>query len=152
MKGSLAACLGAAKMLAAAGARLRGDLVVAAVADEEYGSLGTSNLIEHVTTDAGTGLVHTAPAHGVDDFNIGKKYGLPVDNPVGDDGHFLQRTAPLPTEPLAAFLPRMVFSASAPTGAGKPSSRLPRFKRTRSMPHGGIRLPSCLPITPFAEL
>jgi isoleucyl-tRNA synthetase len=58
---------------------------------------------EHVTTDAGTGLVHTAPAHGVDDFNIGKKYGLPVENPVGDDGCFLQKTMPLPTGPLAGL-------------------------------------------------
>jgi acetylornithine deacetylase len=52
MKGSLAACIGAAKMLADAGVRLRGDLVVAAVADEEYGSLGTADLIEHVRVDA----------------------------------------------------------------------------------------------------
>ena len=58
---------------------------------------------EHVTTDAGTGLVHTAPAHGVDDFNIGKKYGLPVENPVGDDGRFLQKTLPLPAEALAGL-------------------------------------------------
>ena len=58
---------------------------------------------EHVTTDAGTGLVHTAPAHGVDDFNIGKKYGLPVENPVGDDGRFLQKTPALPTGPLAGL-------------------------------------------------
>ncbi|MBU3656828.1 MAG: isoleucine--tRNA ligase [Rhodocyclaceae bacterium] len=58
---------------------------------------------EHVTTDAGTGLVHTAPAHGVDDFNIGRKYGLPVENPVGDDGRFLQKTPPLPTGPLAGL-------------------------------------------------
>ncbi len=40
----------------------------------------------HVTTDSGTGLVHTAPAHGVDDYNVGTKYGLPVENPVGDGG------------------------------------------------------------------
>ena len=58
---------------------------------------------EHVTTDAGTGMVHTAPAHGVDDFNIGKKYGLPVENPVGDDGRFLQKTLPLPGEALAGL-------------------------------------------------
>ncbi len=43
---------------------------------------------EHVTVDAGTGLVHTAPAHGVEDFVVGQRYGLPVDNPVGDDGCF----------------------------------------------------------------
>ena len=58
---------------------------------------------EHVTTDAGTGMVHTAPAHGVDDFNIGKKYGLPVENPVGDDGRFLQKTLPLPEAALAGL-------------------------------------------------
>ena len=43
---------------------------------------------EHVTLEAGTGLVHTAPAHGVDDYQVGLKYNLPVDNPVGDDGKF----------------------------------------------------------------
>jgi isoleucyl-tRNA synthetase len=43
---------------------------------------------EHVTTEAGTGLVHTAPAHGVDDYQIGLKYQLAVENPVGDDGKF----------------------------------------------------------------
>ena len=41
---------------------------------------------EHVTLDAGTGAVHTAPAHGQEDFAIGKSYGLPVDNPVGRTG------------------------------------------------------------------
>jgi isoleucyl-tRNA synthetase len=43
---------------------------------------------EHVTLDAGTGLVHTAPAHGLEDYAIGNKYNLPVDNPVDDDGRF----------------------------------------------------------------
>lgn len=43
---------------------------------------------DHVTMDAGTGAVHTAPAHGVDDYVVGRKYGLPVENPVGDDGRF----------------------------------------------------------------
>jgi acetylornithine deacetylase len=52
MKGSLAAQMAAAKALVDAGMKLRGDLVVAAVADEEYGSLGTADLIEHIRTDA----------------------------------------------------------------------------------------------------
>jgi acetylornithine deacetylase len=52
MKGSLAAQMAAAKALIDAGAKLRGDLVIAAVADEEYGSLGTADLIKHVRTDA----------------------------------------------------------------------------------------------------
>ncbi len=43
---------------------------------------------EHVTLEAGTGLVHTAPAHGLDDYVVGSRYNLPVDNPVDDDGRF----------------------------------------------------------------
>lgn len=52
MKGSLAAQIAAAKALADAGTKLRGDVVIAAVADEEYGSLGTADLVKHIRTDA----------------------------------------------------------------------------------------------------
>jgi acetylornithine deacetylase len=58
MKGSLAACMAAAKALVDSGVRLRGDVLVAVVADEEYGSLGTSDLIEHVKVD---GAIVTEP-------------------------------------------------------------------------------------------
>lgn len=44
---------------------------------------------DHVTTEGGTGAVHTAPAHGTDDYIVGQKYGLEVYNPVGNDGVFL---------------------------------------------------------------
>jgi isoleucyl-tRNA synthetase len=47
---------------------------------------------DHVTLDAGTGAVHTAPAHGQEDFAIGQKYSLPVDNPVMGDGRFRDGT------------------------------------------------------------
>ena len=47
---------------------------------------------DHVTTDAGTGCVHTAPGHGVDDFNVGKQYGLEVYNPVGANGVYFEDT------------------------------------------------------------
>ena len=47
---------------------------------------------EHVTTEAGTGAVHTAPGHGQDDFVVGQRYNLPVDNPVGGNGCFLPDT------------------------------------------------------------
>ncbi len=43
---------------------------------------------DHVTLEAGTGAVHTAPAHGQDDFVVGARYGLEVDNPVADNGCF----------------------------------------------------------------
>jgi isoleucyl-tRNA synthetase len=41
---------------------------------------------DYITTEAGTGLVHTAPGHGVDDFNTGRKAGLPVLCPVDEGG------------------------------------------------------------------
>ena len=43
---------------------------------------------EHVTLTEGTGCVHTAPGHGPDDFDIGKKYGLPIFCPVDETGLF----------------------------------------------------------------
>jgi isoleucyl-tRNA synthetase len=43
----------------------------------------------HVTLDAGTGCVHTAPGHGADDFRVGQVYGLPPFNPVADDGTYV---------------------------------------------------------------
>jgi len=47
---------------------------------------------EHVTLESGTGAVHTAPGHGVDDYFMGLRYGLPIDNPVGADGRFAEGT------------------------------------------------------------
>ena len=49
-------------------------------------------LADHVTLDTGTGAVHTAPAHGLEDYRVGVQYGLPLDNPVGGDGRFLPDT------------------------------------------------------------
>ncbi|MDF2178230.1 isoleucine--tRNA ligase [Aliiglaciecola sp. CAU 1673] len=60
---------------------------------------------DHVTTDSGTGCVHTAPGHGVDDFNVGKQYDLEVANPVGANGVYLEDT------PL--FAGQHVFKANA---------------------------------------
>ena len=47
---------------------------------------------DHVTTEGGTGAVHTAPAHGTDDYIVGQKYDLEVYNPVGNDGKYLPDT------------------------------------------------------------
>jgi len=60
---------------------------------------------DHVTLDAGTGAVHTAPGHGLDDYVIGRRYHLEVENPVGGDGRFL------PSTPL--FAGEQVFDANA---------------------------------------
>ena len=43
---------------------------------------------DHVTDEAGTGFVHTAPSHGADDFEVGLKHGLEITDNVTDDGHF----------------------------------------------------------------
>jgi len=43
---------------------------------------------EYVTTEDGTGLVHTAPGHGLEDYMSGQKYGLAVYSPVMDDGRY----------------------------------------------------------------
>lgn len=45
---------------------------------------------DHVTLDAGTGCVHTAPAHGQEDYELGKMQGLEVDNPVNEKGVFFE--------------------------------------------------------------
>jgi isoleucyl-tRNA synthetase len=60
---------------------------------------------DHVTLDAGTGAVHTAPGHGLDDYNVGRRYGLEIENPVGGDGRFLPATA--------LFAGEQVFDANA---------------------------------------
>ena len=60
---------------------------------------------DHVTTEAGTGAVHTAPGHGQDDYIVGMKYGLAIDNPVGADGVFLSTTE--------LFAGEHVFNANA---------------------------------------
>ena len=49
---------------------------------------------DHVTLEAGTGAVHTAPGHGPDDYVIGQKYGIETANPVGPDGSYLPGTYP----------------------------------------------------------
>ena len=60
---------------------------------------------DHVTAEAGTGAVHTAPGHGQDDYVVGQRYGLPVENPVNSEGVFLADT------PL--FGGQHVFSANS---------------------------------------
>jgi len=60
---------------------------------------------DHVTLDAGTGAVHTSPGHGLEDYIVGLRYNLEIDNPVGGDGRFL------PSTPL--FAGEQVFDANA---------------------------------------
>ena len=52
---------------------------------------------EFVTADTGTGFVHIAPGHGLDDYNLGRAQGLPIYSPVNDDGA-LAHSGELPAE------------------------------------------------------
>jgi isoleucyl-tRNA synthetase len=59
---------------------------------EDFGPLGHSVLLgDFVTTEDGTGLVHTALAFGEDDFRLGEKYGMTLQNPVLPNGHYDER-------------------------------------------------------------
>jgi isoleucyl-tRNA synthetase len=63
-------------------------------------------LSPHVTLEQGTGLVHTAPGHGAEDYEIGQKYGLPTLAPVDDGGVF--------TSEAGQFAGQFVFKANKP--------------------------------------
>jgi isoleucyl-tRNA synthetase len=56
--------------------------------------LGRVVLGEHVTVDAGTGCVHTAPGHGADDFDMGRRHGLEVLSPVDGAGVLQEAAGP----------------------------------------------------------
>ncbi|NJR68078.1 MAG: isoleucine--tRNA ligase [Synechococcales cyanobacterium CRU_2_2] len=49
---------------------------------------------DYITTDSGTGLVHTAPGHGQDDYLVGQRYGLPILSPVDDAGNLTAEAGP----------------------------------------------------------
>jgi len=60
---------------------------------------------DHVTLEAGTGLVHTAPGHGQEDYEVGVKYGLEILNPVDGAGRF--------TEAAGKYAGKEIFAANA---------------------------------------
>ena len=63
---------------------------------------------DHVTVDSGTGLVHTAPGHGLDDYIVGLKYNLPVENPVGGNGVYLESAAVFAGEHIYKANPKII--------------------------------------------
>ena len=96
---------GPPRVLASAKGR---DLVDLAVATSPYpwAAGGRSRLVlgDYVTRDTGTGAVHTAPGHGMDDFLTGRRYGLPIVSPVDERGRF--------TKEIEAFAGRKVFESN----------------------------------------
>lgn len=63
---------------------------------------------EHVTADSGTGLVHTAPAHGVDDYHVGLQYQLPTENPVAGNGVYLPEAKVFVGEHIYKAQPKII--------------------------------------------
>ncbi len=84
---------------------------------------------EHVTVEAGTGLVHTAPAHGAEDYIVGQRYRLPVDNPVDDQGKFL------PSVPLVGGLGVWAANAVLTDALKANGTLLGMATLTHSYPH-----------------
>lgn len=68
------------------GAALEGITYMRPILTEETGTIIWG---DHVTLDAGTGAVHTAPGHGVDDYLVGQKFNIETLMPVNDDGRFM---------------------------------------------------------------
>lgn len=79
----------AKKLFSVKGNKLEGQLARHPFYDDRLTPLV---LADYVLLDEGTGCVHTAPGHGVDDFETGIKYGLEVLNPVDDRGYYVKNT------------------------------------------------------------
>ena len=84
---------------------------------------------DYVTLDQGTGIVHTAPGHGAEDFYTGQKYGLEIYAPLDDDGRYL--------EGLPEYKGKTVFEANAPVTAliEQRGALLAQGKLQHSYPH-----------------
>jgi len=86
------------------GAELEGLMLKHPVYDKQVPII----LGDHVTTESGTGAVHTAPGHGQDDFSVGLQYELEVYNPVGGNGCFLEDTPLFAGKPVFKANPEIV--------------------------------------------
>jgi isoleucyl-tRNA synthetase len=88
-----AACAGPLQLGSALGHSLKGAALEHVLLQHPFYERRVPVILgDHVTLDAGTGAVHTAPGHGYEDYVVGQKYGLAVDNPVGSDGRFVKGT------------------------------------------------------------
>ncbi|HZA66080.1 MAG TPA: isoleucine--tRNA ligase [Geminicoccaceae bacterium] len=84
---------------------------------------------DFVSAEEGTGLVHVAPSHGADDFELGAKHGLEVPDAVAEDGHY--------TDQVPLFAGTHVFKAAEPVIAAliESGALLARGKLVHSYPH-----------------
>lgn len=84
---------------------------------------------DYVTSDAGTGLVHTAPAHGLDDFMLGKKFNLPLEDIVNDNGTFVEKLPYFAGEHVFKVNPKVIEELQ------KVGNLIKAYKITHSYPH-----------------
>ena len=84
---------------------------------------------DHVTLEAGTGCVHTAPGHGQDDYVVGNKYGIQVFNPVDDRGLYREGTPHFAGEHIFKANERIIDFLD------EKGQLLSRSKLTHSYPH-----------------
>ncbi len=84
---------------------------------------------DHVTTESGTGLVHTAPAHGADDYIVSLRYDLPVTNPVGGNGVYLETAEVFIGEHIYKAQPKIIETLS------DSGHLLKHYKMEHSYPH-----------------
>ena len=96
-------------------------------------------LAAYVTLDTGTGVVHTAPGHGSDDFHTGVKYGLEIYAPVGGDGRFMdevERFAGLTVFEANPIVERALSDAAV---GGRCAGGAPRRTASTPRPDPGSR-------------
>ncbi|MES2608006.1 MAG: isoleucine--tRNA ligase [Pseudomonadota bacterium] len=84
---------------------------------------------DHVTVDAGTGLVHTAPGHGIEDFEVGKKFGIAVPETVQGDGTYYEHV------PLFAGLHIFKVNPAVIAALTEVGALLQTSKLSHSYPH-----------------
>lgn len=94
-----------------------------------YDRTSVGVLADYVTLDAGTGLVHTAPGHGREDYETGLRYGLETYSPLNDEGCYLDE--------VEHFAGQQVFQANASVIAKltEAGTLLKEEKLTHSYPH-----------------
>ncbi len=86
---------------------------------------------DHVTLEVGTGIVHTAPGHGQEDYEVGRKYGLPILNPVDHQGKFTEEVG------VPAYVGQYVLKANTTIieDLRKQGSLLKSEELSHSFPH-----------------
>lgn len=83
----------------------------------------------HVTTETGTGLVHTAPAHGLEDFMLGKEFNLPIEDTVNDNGTLVDTLPYFQGEHIFKVNPKIIEELT------KAGNLVHSYQITHSYPH-----------------